>query len=133
MVGVVLELGLKLLGCLWILFLSPQEIAQSEVHIRLLWIGLDRCAKHFYGACIVFHLVQRFAGQHVGFGRIWIEGQHLVIDIEHIVVLLGPEIAVGKDKQQLNILRVVGYGFFEVGRRFGILRQSIVRHADQRS
>ena len=103
------------------------------MHIRLLWIGLDGGAKHFYGACIVFHLIQRFAGQHVGLCRVGIEGQHLVIDIEHILVLLGPEIAVGKDKQQWHILRVVGYGFFQVRRRFGILCQSIVRHADQRS
>ena len=77
------------------------------MRVRLLWVCLDRSTKHLRGAGVVLHLIESFAGEHVGFGGVGIQSQNLVIDVEHVLRLFRPQIAVRERKQQRQ---VVGLG-----------------------
>ena len=88
MIRIVGQLGLKLAHSLWVLPLCPQDVTQSEVNVGRLGIGLHRGAKLLDCGAVVLHLIKRFAGQHIGLGRLCIECQNLVVSIQNALILL---------------------------------------------
>ena len=87
-IGIVGQFGLKLLDGFGILLLRPEQVAEAEVHVRLVGLGFHGFAEHVDGAGAVLHLVESFAGEHVGFSGVGIEGEDLVVDVEDAAVLL---------------------------------------------
>ena len=68
-IGDISQLRLELVRCLLVLSLGPQQVSQTEVHIRLVGIRLDSRTELLHGAGVVLHFIQRFAGQHIRLGR----------------------------------------------------------------
>ncbi|HEX4309260.1 MAG TPA: hypothetical protein VHZ25_04480 [Acidobacteriaceae bacterium] len=92
--GGIFAFQLELLGGFVELALTPEQVAEAKVNAGLFGVRMDGIAKLFDGALMVAHLVVGFAGEHVGFGGLGVEGEDLVIDIEHALELSGPEAAV---------------------------------------
>ena len=82
------QFSLKLLDGFGILLLRPEQIAEAEVHVGLAGFCFAGFAEHVDGAGAVTHLVESFAGKHVGFCGVGIEVEDLVVDVEDLVVLL---------------------------------------------
>ena len=85
MVGVVGQFSLEFLDSFGILLLRPKQIAEAEVHVWFIGLGFDCFAEHVDGARSVAHFIEGFAGQHVGFGGVGIEGEDFFVDIEDAV------------------------------------------------
>ena len=102
------------------------------MNIRFLGISFDRGAKHLRRTLIVLHLVQCFAGHHVGLGGVRIQIQNLAIHLQHALVLLGPEAAVRQRQPQGQILRVVRRGHLQKRHSIPVFGQPVVGHPDQR-
>ena len=93
---------------------------------------MTRGAKHLrHRARLVFQLIERFACDHVGFSRVGIQRQDLMVDIEDIFHLTGPQITVFERQQQLQVFGVGGGGFLQVGGGMRVVTQAVVRHAGQ--
>ncbi len=112
--GIVGQLGLKFLDRLRILLLRQKQIAEPEVHVRLVGFGFRGPAEHLDGARIITHLVERFPGKHVGFRGVGIEGKDLLVNIKHFAVLLRPQQTVRQREANGKILRIGVGRFLEI-------------------
>ena len=89
-IRIVGKLGMKLARRLRVLPLGPQQVAQTEVYVGLLRIGLHRGAELLDRAAVILQLILRLAGQHIGLRRLRVQHQNLVIRIQNAPILFGP-------------------------------------------
>jgi hypothetical protein len=130
---VVGQFRLEFLRGLLVLALAPQPVSKTEVHIGLLRDRLDDEAKLLRGTEVLFHLVQRCAGQQISLSRLGIQGQYLAIDNQHTLILFGTKATVRQNNAEGQILRAEGRGLLQIWNSFHELSLPIVAHPDQKS
>ena len=131
MMGIIVELGLKLCGCFRKVILSPEEVAQPEVDVRLFRIGSNGRAKLFGRSRVITRLVERFTGQHVRLCRFGIQGENLLVDIENALILFAPQATVGERQPEGQALRISFRRLPQIWNRYKIVPHTVVRHAEQ--
>ena len=130
-IGVQVELRLKLLCGFVELQLAPEQITEAEVRFGHFGIALDGSAELIDCRLPVFHFIEGFSGEHVGFGRFGIEGKDLLIDIHDALILLRSKATVRERKAEGQVLWVGGGSFFEEGNGISVLAGAVIGEADQ--